>query len=78
MLHREENAIIDVPENHWDTPPAYAQWEAWVDGRRDQGVYFIAPTLSTFDIVGAAAGALGVDVDQPLNIELSRYLEDAQ
>lgn len=76
MLYREGNATIDVPDNNWDNPPTHARWEAWMDGRRDAGVYFTAPTDGAFDIVGAAAGALGVDVDSFINVTLDRYLED--
>ena len=78
MLHREENAIIEVPDNNWDNPPTHARWEAWIDGQRDAGVYFVAPTDGAFDIVAAAADALGVDVDSFINVELVKYLEDAQ
>lgn len=44
-------------------------WEAWLDGKRDAAVTFEVPLGGTYDVVGAGADALGIDVSEDLNVQ---------
>lgn len=43
-------------------------WEAWLDDDHENGVAFEVPRYGKFDIVEAAAAALGIDVCESINV----------
>ena len=73
MLFNWNNTVVDYPDHLEDN--SVALWECWLEGKRDQAQYFTAPTAIQFDLPGAAADALGVDIETNpyLNIEFVRY-----